>query len=185
MIVRLLGSENLNASIVGIADERRETVRLRVGGDELAHPFETRPAFGPRLVAAPRQKQVRGQETLQHQPVVGRRQLEVDAVSRGLVEDFLFDDRTAERQPSARRSRALEEAAEEDEPDAVAQVVVAVQVRLFEMTNDELAVQIERAKEAAAKAAVAARGGAGEEMKSPDPADRTQRDVHRARPVDA
>src|SRR4029077_11063504 len=110
---------------------------------------------------------------------------EIDAVLGCLGEDFVLDDRAAERPPARRGPRTLEEAAEEHEADAVAQIVIAVQVGFFEVLDDEFAVQKQSANELRSKRAVAAGRGIRKEMKPPDPGNRTQRDVHRAGPVDA
>src|SRR5262245_15331934 len=63
--------------------------------------------------------------------------------------------------------------------------MVAVEIRLLQMLDDELAMEEQRAQEPASEQRVTARLGVREEMKSPDPADRTQGDVHRAGPVHA
>src|SRR6185295_6086647 len=111
--------------------------------------------------------------------------LEIDAVRRGLLDDLVFDDGPADCEPAASRTGAPEKTAEEDQPDAVAQVVVAVEIGLLEVLDDELAVEEQGAQEPAPEPRVTTRAGSREEMKSPDPADGSQRDVHRAGPVHA
>src|SRR4029453_735092 len=64
-------------------------------------------------------------------------------------------------------------------------VMVAVEIRLLQMLDDKLAVEEQRAQEPVSEQRVTARLGVREKMKSPDPADRSQRDVHRASPVHA
>src|SRR5207248_2807345 len=112
VIVERLGRENLNAPIVGIADERRAAVRLGVRLNEFAHPFKTRPAWGrDRIVVSPQQL-VTGQKRFEHQAVVCRRLLEVDAVWRRLIEDLVLNDGPAEGAPTAGAPRTPKEAAE-------------------------------------------------------------------------
>ena len=153
VIVDPLGAEDLHAPIVGITDEGRQAIRFGVGGDEVAHFFETGPGLRAGVDAAALQQQVAGGERLQHQSVIGGRLFEVDAVRRHLIEDLRDDDVAADLLPASAAGGGNEERAEKHQADAVAQVVVAVHRAALEMRGDELAVEVQRPQKGGAKLA--------------------------------
>ncbi len=131
------------------------------------------------------QQQPAGQERFEHQPVVRRRLFEVDPVLRGLIEHFAGDDLPAKSQPALSFACRPKKRANEHQPDAVAEIVVAVEVAPFDIGLHELAVQIQGADELAAELRRGTRVGATHVVEGPDPADGPERDVHGASPVHA
>ena len=140
---------------------------LEYARDELAHAFEPFPAGGRRILAVLPKHQIAGQKCFEHEPVIRGRLLEVHAVWRGLLEDLLFDDGAADREPGAGRARAPEEAAEKHQADSVAQVMVAVEIGLFEVLDDEVAVKKQGAQEPAPECFVATRAPIPRKNRSP------------------
>ena len=59
MVVDRLRPELLHPAIVGVADERREAVRLGVGLDELQHPLEPSPRARGQRLAVQLEQQIR------------------------------------------------------------------------------------------------------------------------------
>ena len=171
MIVNLLLAEALNSPIVSIAEQRNPAVRLRICSHEVAHSRESRPGFLRRVLTVTTEKEIAGKKCLQNQTMVSGRHFEIDAIVGRLGKDLLLHNRTTERKPAARRIRPLEQTSEKHQTDTVAQVVVAVQIGLLEVLDDELAVKEQGAEKGGTKRAVAARRSFGKEMKSPDPAD--------------
>ena len=117
--------------------------------------------------------------------MIGGRLLEIDSVRRRLTLDFVDDNRSPEVEPPVALRRIAEEDSKKHETDAIAQVMVSVDVALLQVRRDVAAVQEQRSQYPAAESPRGARRGVREEVERPQPADRAQRDVHRTRPVDA
>ena len=185
MIVDCLRPELLHAPIVRVSDERRQAARLGVRRHEVEHPPQPRPLALRHRLAVLLEQQIRREEQLQHEPVVGRRLLEIDAIFRDLLEHLVAHNAPASGQPVASSGGVLEEQPEEHETGAVAQVVVSVHIGRFGVREHELAVHEQAAQEGAPEPRVRAGLRACHEVETPDPADGAQRHVHRAGPVHA
>src|SRR4051812_3777167 len=185
MIVDLLVAEALNPTVVRVTEQRHAAIRLGICRNELAHPGEPRPAFLRRGLTLTTPQGIAGQEHPEHEAGVSGRHFEMDAVGGRLSKDLLLHNRATELEPAARRIRALKETSEKYQADAVAQIVIAVQIGLLQVLDDEFAVKKQGTEKAGPKGAVAAGRRVGKEMKAPDPADGAQGDVHGARPIDA
>ena len=154
MVVQVLAAERQRACVVGVAPERDRAVRPGVGHREARHRLH---ALAVRLrdVEAERLAVEGGeQEQLGDQAVVGDRGLEVDAVRVDLARDLIAQDRPGLRLPARRVPSLAEEQAGEGETRPVRRAVVAVHVRDLEVPVGEVAVQVERAQEALAKAGI-------------------------------
>ena len=152
--------------------------------DELEHAAEARDPLRRHSVAVQIEQEVAGQKSFEDEAVIRRGLFEVDAVLARLAEDLRVDHRLAGLQPLPPLRCRPEERSEKHETDGVAQVVIPVHLAPLEMAGDVFAVHVQRPKQLAAERAGSTGGGIGEEIEAPDPADSTQRDVHRARPVD-
>src|SRR6185436_20490984 len=109
---------NLHPAVIGIADERRTAVWLEVCLDVVAHTLEARPRVGGHLLAVLFEQQVARRKRLEHQAVIGRRLLEVDAVRRDLVEDLRDDEIASDRPPLSAARRLSEQRPEKDQAGA-------------------------------------------------------------------
>ena len=185
VIVDRLRPELLHAPIVRVSDERRQAARLGVRRHEVEHPPQPRPLALRHRLAVLLEQQIRREEQLQHEPVVGRRLLEIDAIFRDLLEHLVAHNAPASGQPVASSGGVLEEQPEEHETGAVARVVVSVHIGRFGVREHELAVHEQAAQEGAPEPRVRAGLRACHEVETPDPADGAQRHVHRAGPVHA
>ena len=129
------------------------------------------------------EQQVRREKRFEHEPVIRGGFFEVDTVFAGLVEDLRVDDVLPGLKPLSSLRRRPEERSEKHQANAVAQIVIPVDLAPLEVSGNVLAMHIQRAQKSAAKCPRAARRGVAEEIETPDPADGPQRDIHRARPV--
>ena len=184
VVVQALAAERQRACVVGVAPERDRAVRPAVGSREARHRLHAR-AVRLRDVESERLAVERGQqEELGDQAVVGDRGLEVDTVRVDLARDLVAKDRPGPRQPARRVPSLAEEQASEGEARPVRRAVVAVHVRDLEVPVGEVAVQVERAQEALAEAAVRPGAAAVEYPEEPRPAQDAQGRLHRGGPVD-
>ena len=135
MIIEVLLTQLLHPAVVGVADERHRTVGLCVGGHELEHAFESRPAFRRDADAGALERQIGGQKQLEHEAVIRSRRFVVDAVLVHLRQDLLGEDGVAGVEPAAAVGRIPEQDAEQNQPDTVAEIMVAVDVRGFEVSS--------------------------------------------------
>ena len=133
MIVQILRAEFLDAAIVGIADERRQTVRLRVRRHEIEHPLEALPRRlrngAPRLL----EQQEAGQKQFEHEAVIRRGRFVVDTVGIDLRFDLVGQDPFTGLEPPRAIRRVAEQHAHENQADRVAEIVIAVDVRGLEI----------------------------------------------------
>ena len=117
------------------------------------------------------EQQVRREKRFEHESVISGRALEVDAVFAGLVEDFRVDDVLPGLKPLSSLRRRPEERSEKHQADAVAQIVIPVDLAPLKVSGNVLAMHVQRTQKGAAKCPRAALSGVAEKIETPDPAD--------------
>ncbi len=184
MVVERLAAERQRSRVVRVAPIGRAAVLPRVGRREGGHRDQAL-AIGRGHVECERPAvERRQQEELGDQAVVGDRRLEVDAVREDLARKLVAQQRPAPQEPAVGPGRRPEEEPGKHQPGGIGRAVIAVHVRVLEMALGEVAVQVERAQEALAKAGVRPRAAGVEDAEEPGPAQDAQRGLHRAGPVD-
>ncbi len=109
----------------------------------------------------------------------------VDAIRVHLQQDLVGDDALTEREPPLSVRCVCKKRPDRHQAGRVAEAVIAIDIGGLEVARDELAMDEERSQHPPAESIIGAGMRLRHERKAPNPADRTQRHVHRARPVDA
>ena len=171
-------------AVVVVADLGEAAVGPCVGTHELEHPLQPLAHRGRHWYAVALAQQHTRVPQLGYQPLIADALLEIDAVGVDLPLHLAPDDLSPLLAPRAGFCEVGQQHAEEQEPDAVRQIVVAVDVGVLQVGEDVPAV-LEHGLQDAAFHAVRELGSVGEERRCPQPVHRAHGHLHGSAPVDA
>jgi hypothetical protein len=124
-------AQDLEATVVVVADLRRPAVRLQVMGGVVDHETDAGPEAGVRAGGLPLGQQQGHQRHLGHQPVVRGGGFVVDPVGAGLSGVLARDLGGGELPPPVRLGSAGEQDPEEEQPHQIGHVVIAGRAASF------------------------------------------------------
>src|SRR5262245_19264009 len=107
----------------------------------------------------------------------------VHAIHIHLLWEFGDQARPADLHPPCSVADVVEEQARENQPREICSIVISIDIRLLNMSERKVAMEIERRQKTTAERLVTPSGAVRKNMEKPGPCENSQRGFHRAGPI--